>query len=260
MSILQEILTGSSARSARTTTSGTGDAGGVTGAGGDMRAEYAEDAVRATGGGTAIRSGPAGWARSDEGTGRGGTTVPEDGTAGRRTVARVLRPGRTPAAIVVAAVLALLGWALTAQAVAVMLRVPVPWRLPPRLLNLTLADPAVPLAAVGMIVFGAGLVALAVVPGRPRLVPLRCEDPLLAMGLTRVGLRRTLISSAREVEDVRRANVHILRGRIEVTVVTGTARTGAVLREVGAAVGDRLAGLGVQARHEVVVRLRGRGN
>ncbi|MEU8197386.1 DUF6286 domain-containing protein [Microbispora amethystogenes] len=270
MSILQEILTGSSARSTRSARSEGGSGGpdgpgGANGAGdsGDVHAEYAEyaeDALRATGGGAVIRSGTSGWARSDEGAGGDGTTVPGEGTAGRRTVARVLRPGRTPAAIVVAAVLALLGWGLTVQAVAVMLRVPLPWRLPPRLLHLTLADPAVPLAAVGMIVCGAGLVALAVVPGRPRLVPLRCEDPLLAMGLTRVGLRRTLISAAREVEDVRRANVHILRGRIEVTVVTGTARTGAVLREVGAAVGDRLAGLGVQARHEVVVRLRGRGN
>ncbi|MBX6387293.1 MAG: alkaline shock response membrane anchor protein AmaP, partial [Microbispora sp.] len=118
---------------------------------------------------------------------------------------------------------------------------------------------AVPAAAVAMIACGVGLVALAVVPGRPRLMPVLCDDPLLAMGLTRSGLRRTLAAAAREIEHVRRADVHILRRRIEVIVVADADTTGALLREVGAAVGDRLAGLGVQSRHEVVVRLRRRG-
>ncbi|TQS28733.1 DUF6286 domain-containing protein [Microbispora sp. KK1-11] len=226
MSVVQGILAGSSARSAK----GAGNNSGATGAG----------------------SGP-------DAEGAGSDTGGRDAAAGRRSAVRVLRPGRTPAAVVVAAVIALLGWVLTAVVVAVMLGVSRPWRLPPRLLNLTTADPAVPVAAVGMIVCGAGLVALALVPGRPRLMPLECRDPLLAMGLTRAGLRRTLAASAREVEHVRRADVHILRRRIEVAVVADADTTGALLREVGAAVGDRLSGLGVRSRQEVVVRLRRRG-
>ncbi|WP_156081132.1 DUF6286 domain-containing protein [Microbispora rosea] len=231
MSVVQGILAGSSARSAKG--GGAEDAGGARGA-------------RSVGGGEGVKG-----AGSDTG-GRGAA-------AGRRSAVRLLRPGRTPAAVVVAAVIALLGWVLTAVVVAVMLGLSPDVRLPPRLLNLTTADPAVPAAAVGMIVCGAGLVALALVPGRPRLMPLECTDPLLAMGLTRAGLRRTLAASAREVEHVRRAGVHILRRRIEVAVVADANTTGALLREVGAAVGDRLSGLGVRSRHEVVVRLRRRG-
>ncbi|MEN3536236.1 DUF6286 domain-containing protein [Microbispora sp. ZYX-F-249] len=224
MSVVQGILAGSSARSAQ-------------GAG---RAASSEGAESGTG--------PA-----------SGMGVAAGRVAGRRAAVRALRPARTPAAVAVASALALLAWALTAAVVTVMIGGSLPWRLPPRLLNLTPADPAVPVAAVGMIVCGVGLVALAIVPGRPRLVPLECRDPLLAMGLTRAGLRRTLAASAREVEHVRRAGVHILRRRIEVVVVADADTTGALLREVGAAVGDRLSGLGVRSRHEVVVRLRRRG-
>ena len=217
MSVVQGILAGSSARSAK----GAGRA--VNGRG----AEGADGAV--------------------------------DLVDGRRSAMRVLRPGRTPAAVVVASMIALLGWVSTAAVIAAMLGMSSPWRLPPRLLNVTPADPAVPVAAIGMIVCGVALVALALVPGRPRLVPLECRDPLLAMGLTRTALRRTLAASAREVEHVRRADVHILRRRIEVAVVADADTTGALLREVGAAVGDRLSGLGVGSRQEVVVRLRRRG-
>ncbi|MBD3137466.1 DUF6286 domain-containing protein [Microbispora bryophytorum] len=237
MSVVQGILAGSSARSAQ-------------GAGSDSGAK----GTKGGSGGKGARGADVEGAGSDTGDtgGRGAAT-------GRRSAVRVLRPARTPAAVVVAVVIALLGWVLTAVVVAVMLGMLPPWRLPSRLLNLTTGDPVVPAAAIGMVVCGAGLVALALVPGRPRLMPLECRDPLLAMGLTRAGLRRTLAASAREVEHVRRAGVHILRRRIEVAVVADADTTGALLREVGAAVGDRLSGLGVRSRQEVVVRLRRRG-
>ncbi|MEU7879697.1 DUF6286 domain-containing protein [Microbispora bryophytorum] len=234
MSVVQGILAGSSARSAQGAGSDSGAKGGRGGSGGKG-------------------------ARGADAEGAGSDTGGRGAAAGRRSAARVLRPARTPAAVVVAVVIALLGWVLTAVVVAVMLGVLPPWRLPSRLLNLTTGDPVVPAAAIVMVVCGAGLVALALVPGRPRLMPLECRDPLLAMGLTRTGLRRTLAASAREVEHVRRAGVHILRRRIEVAVVADADTTGALLREVGAAVGDRLSGLGVRYRQEVVVRLRRRG-
>ncbi|MEU8176996.1 DUF6286 domain-containing protein [Microbispora hainanensis] len=239
MSVVQGILAGSSARSAK-----GGDAEGPEGAGHGFG--YGSGGAESVGGGDGVKG-----AGSDTG-GRGAA-------AGRRSATRLLLPGRTPAAVVVATVIALLGWVCTAVVVAVMLGMSLDWRLPPRLLNLTTSHPVVPVAGVGMIFCGAGLVALALVPGRPRLMPLACSDPLLAMGLTRAGLRRTLAASAREVEHVRRADVHILRRRIEVAVVADADTTGALLREVGAAVGDRLSGLGVRSRHEVVVRLRRRG-
>ncbi|GAA0368154.1 hypothetical protein GCM10009530_17650 [Microbispora corallina] len=184
--------------------------------------------------------------------------VQEERRPPRRDGVRALRPGRRPAAVAVSAALALTGWAATVEAIASMMDRPIMWPAVRRLLATTYAHPAVPAVAVAMILAGAGLVALAVVPGRPRLVPIAADDPLLVIGLTRAGLRRTLSAAARDVEGVRRAQVRILRGRIEVTVVTGTQRVGDLLREVGAAVGDRLSGLGAQGRYEVVVRLRGR--
>lgn len=241
MSVVQGILAGSSARSADGDAEGSDDAGQGFGYG----FGYGSGGAESAGGGDGVRG-----AGSDTGGGR---------AAAGRNATRLLLPGRTPAAVVVATVIALLGWVCTAVVVAVMLGMSLDWRLPPRLMNLTTSDPAVPAAGGGMIVCGLGLVALALVPGRPRLMPLACSDPLLAMGLTRSGLRRTLAASAREVEHVRRADVHILRRRIEVAVVADADTTGALLREVGAAVGDRLSGLGVRSRHEVVVRLRRRG-
>jgi hypothetical protein len=184
--------------------------------------------------------------------------VPESPNAPRRAAVRALRPGRTPAAIAVAALLAVLAWGVTAEIIAGMLGAPLMEQALDRLLSTTFAHPAVPGVAVAMILSGAGLVALAVLPGRPRLVALETGDPLLVIGLTRSGLRRTLAAAAREVEGVQRAHVRILRRRIEVIVVTDAKHVGDLLREVGAAVGDRLSGLGAQGRQEVVVRLRRR--
>jgi hypothetical protein len=185
-----------------------------------------------------------------------GSSAKGDGRrAERRNAVRALRPGRTPAGVLVAATLTVCAWGLAIEIIATMFGLPVVWPPLRRLLTTTFGDPAVPGTAAAMIVCGVGLVALAVLPGRPRLVPLECDDPLLVMGLTRGGLTRTLAVAAQSVEGVERARVRILRGQIEVVVVTETKRTGELLREIGAAVGDQLAGLGAQCRHEVVVRL-----
>lgn len=174
------------------------------------------------------------------------------------SAARALLPGRTPAGVVIAAMLSVLAWAAVAETVTAMAGLAVrPSSLwPPALRSVTFDNPAVPAVAMAMIVCGAALVALAVLPGRPRLVPLRTDDPLLAVGLTRAGLRRTLADAALTAgEGVEHARVRILRRQVEVTVVSDAERVGELLREVGAAVGDRLSGLGAQGYDEVVVRL-----
>ncbi|MBO3744476.1 hypothetical protein J5X84_00250 [Streptosporangiaceae bacterium NEAU-GS5] len=171
----------------------------------------------------------------------------------RRKGVRVLRPGRTPAGIVVAAALTAVSWGLAylagAGLVGVRIEIPMP----------SFAHPAVPAVASALVILGGVLVVLALLPGRPILVPLETQDDRLVIGLTRRGLRRTLADAAVQVDGVDAAHVRIRRTQIEVTVITDTRRFGEPLREVGAAVGDRLAGLGVQCRHEVVVRLRRRG-
>ncbi|GIH70596.1 DUF6286 domain-containing protein [Sphaerimonospora thailandensis] len=195
------------------------------------------------------------------------TGFPPEDAAGSDPAARALWPGRTPAGITVAAVLSLLAWAVLAEIVAAMaglaVRPSALWPPVRRVLSVTFGDPVVPAVAMAVIVCGAGLTALAVIPGRPRLVPLEGDDPLLVIGLTRSGLRRTLAAAAWEAVDgegfsVEHVGVRVLRRQIEVTVETDADRAGELLREVGAAVGDRLSGLGAQGHHEVVVRLRGR--
>ncbi|MCC5575077.1 hypothetical protein IMZ11_05415 [Microtetraspora sp. AC03309] len=173
----------------------------------------------------------------------------------RRNAIRALRPGRTPAGIVVSALLATSSWTVLAVAIGGLFGAPADPRLG-SLMSLTLGDPVIRSAASAMVVTGALLVALALIPGRPRLIAVETTDPLLVIGLTRSGLRRTLSSAARGVEGVEAARVRIHPRRIEVTVITRAQGTGELLRAVGTAVGDRLAGLGVQSRQDVVVRVR----
>jgi hypothetical protein len=171
----------------------------------------------------------------------------------RRKGIRALRPGRTPAGILVAATLTAGAWGASYLVVGDLLGLRI--RVPAA----TFAHPGVPAAACALAITGAALLLLALLPGRPILVPLETRDERLVIGLTRRGLRRTLVAAAAEIDGVDAAHVRIRRTQIEVTVVTDTRRTGELLREVGAAVGDRLAGLAAQCRHEVVVRLRRRG-
>lgn len=174
---------------------------------------------------------------------------------------RVLRPARTPAAVTVA-VLLTAGFGLTAAEIVAGL-----WGRP---LGLVPVDEAVELAtgiswrelslpALGVALAGLVLLLLAVLPGRSRLVPVETTDPLIVIGITRSGLRRTLRAVAQQVEGAGKTKVRLRRRRIEVTVTTGPESSGAMLRQVGAAVGDRLAALGTLGTGEVVMRLRRKG-
>ncbi|MGW5155047.1 DUF6286 domain-containing protein, partial [Nonomuraea wenchangensis] len=118
----------------------------------------------------------------------------------------------------------------------------------------TASTTALALAGTGTL-----MLLLAAVPGRSRLVPVETTDPLIVIGITRRGLRRTLRAAAQQVPGVHRANVRLRRRTIEVTVVTDGESSGSMLRQVGTAVGDRLAGVGTLAAGEVVVRLLGKG-
>lgn len=121
------------------------------------------------------------------------------------------------------------------------------------------SDPELMLGAVGVAGTGLVLLGLALVPGRSRLVPLETADPRIVMGITRSGLRRTLRAVAEDVDGVRSVRVRLRRRQIEVTVVSDAERTGEMLRRTGAAVGERLNGLGAMCAGEVVVRLRRKG-
>lgn len=174
---------------------------------------------------------------------------------------RVLRPARTPAAVTVAALLAAGSGLVAAEIVTALWGRPLGLVPVDRAVTVASTSTWADLAPAGLVLALAGtaLLLLAVVPGRARLVPVETTDPLIVIGVTRSGLRHTLRAAARRVEGVERARVRLRRGRIEVTVTTGPESSGTMLRQVGAAVGDRLAGLGTLGTGEVVVRLRRRG-
>jgi hypothetical protein len=174
---------------------------------------------------------------------------------------RVLRPARTPVGAVVAFALTAGLGLTTAEVVSALLGRPLGWLPVSELLEFAahrawadLSLPALLTAAAGAV-----LLLLASVPGRSRLVPVETSDPLIVIGITRVGLRRTLRAVAQEVEGVKRARVRLRRRTIEVRVFTGPESSGSMLRQVGSAVGDRLASVGTLAAAEVIVRLRRRG-
>ncbi|MEV0147345.1 MULTISPECIES: DUF6286 domain-containing protein [unclassified Nonomuraea] len=173
---------------------------------------------------------------------------------------RALRPARTPAGAVVALALTVCLGLSAAEIVTALVGKPLGLLPLERLIDLAGRHAWAELRTGALWTAGAGaaLLLLAVVPGRCRLVPVETSDPNIVIGITRVGLRRTLRAVAQEVEGVSRARVRLRRRTIEVTVTTGAESTGAMLRQVGAAVGDRLAGVGTLGTGEVVVRLRRR--
>ncbi|GGP04777.1 DUF6286 domain-containing protein [Nonomuraea glycinis] len=189
-----------------------------------------------------------------------GAAVAAQDTPLRRS-RRALRPARTPAAVLVAAVLTAGLGLTTAEIVSALLGKSLGWVPVDRAVAWASRSswnelPPVGLALAGV---GAALLLLALVPGRSRLVPVETTDPLIVVGITRVGLRRTLRAVAQEVDGVHKARVRLRRRRIEVTVVTGPESSGSMLKQVGTAVGDRLAGVGTLETGEVVVRLRRKG-
>lgn len=200
---------------------------------------------------------------------RHGRTVPEADPRGAprapdaRVSRRTLRPGRTPAGIVVALLISAVGWVATAELIWLMLGGRPRWGPLDRLGALgawTWGDPLVGGIACLLIGCGVALVGHALTPGRPRLIPLRTRDPLFALGLTRAGLRRALAAAVRSVAGVHGVRVLVRADRIEVLVRARARRIGELLPQVAAVVGDALARLGVEHGRQVVLRLRrGRG-
>ncbi|GLW04990.1 hypothetical protein Misp01_01200 [Microtetraspora sp. NBRC 13810] len=181
----------------------------------------------------------------------------------RRRNTRALRPARTPAGVAVALVLAVTLTVTAAETVSMAFGVRlgfVPFdRLTAAATGHAWSEPLVLGTAGALAALGTVLLLVALLPGRTRLVPVETKDPLIVIGFTRSGLRRSLRAVAESVNGVDRARVRMAGGQIEIRVVTEAERTGVVLRQVGAAVGDRLAALGALGGGEVVVRLRRKG-
>ncbi|MEQ4718668.1 DUF6286 domain-containing protein [Nonomuraea sp. B19D2] len=192
-------------------------------------------------------------------------TVPGAAVTTRQTGLRrarmALRPARTlPGAFVALALAAGLGAAAT-EVVSGLIGHPLGWVPVNELVDLAGKTNWPQLSTAALVMVGAGtlMLLLAIVPGRSGLVPVETSDPLIVIGITRSGLRRTLRAAAQQVAGVNKAQVRLRRRTIEVTIVTQAESSGSMLRQIGTAVGDRLAGVGTLGTGEVVVRLRRKG-
>ncbi len=107
----------------------------------------------------------------------------------------------------------MVGTALVGEMVSAFAGWPTGWSGLPGLLDLAWGEPLVALTGSLMVVSGTGLVLLAMIPGRPRLVPLEVSDDALVMGLSRTGLKRTLVAVVMTVPGVDLAFVRLRRGR-----------------------------------------------
>ncbi|MFI6298096.1 DUF6286 domain-containing protein [Nonomuraea sp. NPDC050790] len=179
-----------------------------------------------------------------------------------RAALKEFRPQRTVPAVIVAVLLVALGAVVAAEVISWLFGRPVGWLPAANMLDWAAATPwQSPVVLVGAIVvtlIGLALLVFALVPGRPRLVPLHTSDPQLVIGVRPQSFSSALAHAAGEVPGVRSAEA-ALRGRtVAVTATTSgwnDAATGAQVRE---AVLTRMEGLAPVQRYQVSVRLKER--
>ncbi|GAA2214936.1 hypothetical protein GCM10009850_104030 [Nonomuraea monospora] len=188
---------------------------------------------------------------------------PRDRAAERaadRAAVRAFRPYRRIPAVIVATLLALLSLLVLAETVSALAGRPLRWIPYDRMLGwatTTLwSDPRVLLGAAVAALLGLLLLAIALVPGRPRMVPVRSGDPDLIIGLRPRSVARALAHAAEQVPGVRSARA-TLRGRtVAVTPTTCGRGVDGFGQDVRGAVLSRLAALDLVEPYRVSVNIK----
>ncbi|RDI43295.1 DUF6286 domain-containing protein [Nocardia mexicana] len=128
-----------------------------------------------------------------------------------------------------------------------------------RLRDIAWEGPWVAVAGVGAVLAGLLLLALAVLPGRPVVVPLAADDEITA-GVLRRGLHGALREAAQSVEGVQSARVRLHRRTVRITARTRHAHPADLPEAVCAAVDERVARIGPHPAPRVSTRLRRAGS
>ncbi|WP_433244033.1 DUF6286 domain-containing protein [Streptosporangium sp. CA-135522] len=182
--------------------------------------------------------------------------------AADRAASRAFRPRRVVPAVITAAVMTLLGVLVAVEAISALLGNPVRWVPYDRMLgwasSTPWSDPRVMLGASVVTALGLLLVLLALVPGRPRLIPVRTGDPELIIGVQRRGFVRSLAHAARQVQGIDHAQARLRGGTAQVTVRTPMRDTTGLAEDVRRAVTERVAALAPVDDYPVRVNLRGK--
>ena len=184
------------------------------------------------------------------------------GRAADRAARRAFRPSRTVPAVVVAALLAALGLLVAAETISALFGRPlrlVPYdRILDRAISVTWASPAALLTAAAVTLVGLALLLIALVPGRPRLIPVRTGDADLVIGMRPKGFTRALAHAAEDVPGVRAAVASVHGHAVTVTAVTSGWDEEGFGEAVRGAVLDRLAALDPIEPYQVHVTVRER--
>lgn len=196
----------------------------------------------------------------------GGHRAPRPVAAAPKVRARVFRPRRMVPATVVAAVIFVVAALTAAGIVAALIGRPIALlhaeAIGSWLSRTQWNDPAA--LAIGAVLALAGLIliALALVPGRPRVVGLGTGRPDVLMGLTRRGLRHVAATAAGDVDGAERAGAKARGRRVRVTVTTplrDRAEAAAVEERARVAVTEAMDRLDLTRPVAVKVRVRRSG-
>ncbi|MEV7012734.1 DUF6286 domain-containing protein [Streptosporangium sp. NPDC051022] len=213
-------------------------------------------------------TGPAPEVQSAPGTGGTEATAPSASAgvprnpAADRAAVRAFRPRRVVPSVITAVLMAALGVVVAAEVISGLLGHPLRWVPYDRLLSWTSSirwdDSRVLLSGAVIALLGLLLVLLALIPGRPRLIPVRTGDPNLIIGMHPRGFTRALAHAAERVQGVDHARVR-LRGRTAEVTARSPLRDPAEMTEaVRQAVTARIADLSPLKNYPVRVNLRGK--
>lgn len=183
----------------------------------------------------------------------------------RRRARRVFRPRRTVPGVLVAAVLAAGGIVGCIWAASAALGHPL-WNIPygdfagPLQSTVHWDDTRTLAIAAAVSFVGLVLLLIAVIPGRPRAIPLASGDDSVVVGVPRRSLRRSLRWLAEEVPGIDSAKVRARRQSVTVRATTQLRDTAGLRESVQTVVQERLEALDPLWPPRVKVRLRQKGD
>jgi hypothetical protein len=199
---------------------------------------------------------------SDEAGAHQAVESPPRDKAADRAAIRAFRPQRRIPAIVVAVLLTLLGLLVAAETISALLGKPLHWLPYDAMARWATSTPwSNPLFLTGagiVTLLGLALLVTALVPGRPRMVPLRTGDRDLIIGLRPKSFTRALAHAAEEVPGVHSAQATVRGRTVAVTPATSGWNEEGFAEAVREAVLTRLAGLGPVEPYRVAVDVKER--
>ncbi|MFI6046779.1 DUF6286 domain-containing protein [Nocardia sp. NPDC051321] len=122
--------------------------------------------------------------------------------------------------------------------------------------GMTWHDLPVLAVGIGAIVFGFGLLALALWPGRPAVLPLGTDDGMSA-GVTRGGLRAALRSTAASVDGVSSARIRLRRKGVKVSAHTDRVGAEGLPEQICETLTRRVQEIGPEPVRRVRAKLHG---